>query len=350
MTLGDGFGSSPRGRGTRAGQNKGTWGWRFIPAWAGNTAVSCRTGLDRSVHPRVGGEHWGFTILMAMLAGSSPRGRGTLWVRPLGHGCSRFIPAWAGNTNFPCCRCRAAAVHPRVGGEHLSTSWETVPLGGSSPRGRGTPGCRCFRSQNQRFIPAWAGNTPALPHPSAEHAVHPRVGGEHVSIFSSHLFDGGSSPRGRGTHGDDRRGLWRARFIPAWAGNTMHDWQPKQHWPVHPRVGGEHSSPRSPMAGAAGSSPRGRGTLMPLCPAMMPIRFIPAWAGNTPGHDRDSMCKPVHPRVGGEHLGRIWSVSFRAGSSPRGRGTPVPTPHGDADQRFIPAWAGNTAHMEDRND
>ena len=50
------------------------------------------------------------------------------------------------------------------------------------------------------------------------------------------------------------------RFIPACAGNTI--WRLKKHLPsaVHPRVCGEHSVPRLPVAGWYGSSPRVRGT------------------------------------------------------------------------------------------
>ena len=58
-------------------------------------------------------------------------------------------------------------------------------------------------------------------------------------------------------------GLSRAqcRFIPAWAGNTaVVDWM-NATVTVHPRVGGEHHRRRGVAGSAAGSSPRGRGTL-----------------------------------------------------------------------------------------
>ncbi len=92
----------------------------------------------------------------------------------------RFIPAWAGNTLGRYPRQQTVAVHPRVGGEHGGTMMRMPYTGGSSPRGRGTPSLDADRCLFTRFIPAWAGNTnPAtglvIPDP-----VHPRVGGEHI--------------------------------------------------------------------------------------------------------------------------------------------------------------------------
>ncbi len=54
----------------------------------------------------------------------------------------------------------------------------------------------------------------------------------------------------------------------------------------------------------------------------------------------------VHPRVGGEHLVAVREYQEVAGSSPRGRGTLVGTLIAERDQRFIPAWAGNTARRK----
>ena len=76
-------------------------------------------------------------------------------------------------------------------------------------------------------------------------------------------------------------GWWR--FIPAWAGNTTCPLNEDSSSPVHPRVGGEHGSNGRPRGLAFGSSPRGRGTLLPPVTIILKLRFIPAWAGNTRG-------------------------------------------------------------------
>ena len=70
---------------------------RFIPAWAGNMKRTTNRRLQRTVHPRVGGEHAQATSGFPLQAGSSPRGRGTYSSGPITVLQSRFIPAWAGN-------------------------------------------------------------------------------------------------------------------------------------------------------------------------------------------------------------------------------------------------------------
>ena len=135
------------------------------------------------------------------------------------------------------------------------------------------------------------------------------------------------------------------RFIPAWAGNTP---GVSAAWPaatVHPRVGGEHFEEIAPILGITGSSPRGRGTPTKPRQAQPVRRFIPAWAGNTKAEPWIRCKYSVHPRVGGEHIVLIPKLAGPDGSSPRGRGTPdVQDAHCLA-CRFIPAWAGNTIVM-----
>ena len=45
------------------------------------------------------------------------------------------------------------------------------------------------------------------------------MGGEPALTFNPNKYDGGSSPRGRGTHLTRSSTVAKARFIPAWAGN-----------------------------------------------------------------------------------------------------------------------------------
>ena len=71
-----------------------------------------------------------------------------------------------------------AQVHPRVGGEQYSDCNPSPRLAGSSPRGRGTVGPRLLKFEFVRFIPAWAGNSIRLSIDCSHVAVHPRVGGE----------------------------------------------------------------------------------------------------------------------------------------------------------------------------
>ena len=233
----------------------------------------------------------------------------------------RFIPAWAGNTPHRLMRSAASSVHPRVGGEHMPLSAACVSSTGSSPRGRGTRPLRLLQHFRHRFIPAWAGNTPAPPAAALSPPVHPRVGGEHDINAAATGPGGGSSPRGRGTRdgcGDLDQVL---RFIPAWAGNTLPRRMKDVQKPVHPRVGGEHHSVLSCSSTCFGSSPRGRGTHLLSSYKRRIGRFIPAWAGNTRRHRGGRGRRAVHPRVGGEHQHAPRLQGDDPGSSPRGRGT-----------------------------
>ena len=174
-----------------------------------------------TVHPRVGGEHaFDFRDDLHRV-GSSPRGRGTHRRRRICRTWCRFIPAWAGNTAV--CRIQSilGPVHPRVGGEHLDGIDSTTFGTGSSPRGRGTHHVVGDDAHRVRFIPAWAGNTSLWAWALATASVHPRVGGEHILLRSPKGWYTGSSPRGRGTRVQRLVAHARFRFIPAWAGNTL---------------------------------------------------------------------------------------------------------------------------------
>ena len=111
-------GSSPRGRGTLAVDYLVLREGRVIPAWAGNTLPRSRSRRKCAGHPRVGGEHQVAALNNNYGTGSSPRGRGTRAGRPAQQRDARVIPAWAGNTSFRAPHCCLYSGHPRVGGEH----------------------------------------------------------------------------------------------------------------------------------------------------------------------------------------------------------------------------------------
>ena len=108
-----------------------------------------------------------------------------------------------------------------------------------------------------------------------------------------------------------------------------------------------------------GSSPRVRGTVIPLQNSVQNSRFIPACAGNSSpswpcsrrgrfipacAGNRHRVCKlqPVHPRVCGEQWSARPYQLHCPGSSPRVRGT-GPRPNRKRPcRRFIPACAGNS--------
>ena len=195
-----------------------------------------------------------------------------------------------------------ARVHPRLRGEHSKGVGGDFDAAGSSPLTRGTPArCACPWPW-RRFIPAYAGNTPAHPARRRGPPVHPRLRGEHC-MWSR------TAPNS-------------AWFIPAYAGNTGADGRCKIAHAVHPRLRGEHLDQLHLQAQLVGSSPLTRGTRR-----RAGCDYRPA---------------AVHPRLRGEHSGLSQFGDHLVGSSPLTRGTLCLVVRHGGKCRFIPAYAGNT--------
>ena len=169
----------------------------------------------------MGGENSCDVAKNARDTGSSPRGRGKQLVRFPAFPVGGLIPAWAGKTARGWLPLRTWWAHPRVGGENYIPWPITVPLMGSSPRGRGKPRRDARRLHQRRLIPAWAGKTarPGSTSPLTE--AHPRVGGENLICSDHRRVLCGSSPRGRGKPTRSPRRTKPGGLIPAWAGKTV---------------------------------------------------------------------------------------------------------------------------------
>ena len=132
------IGSSPLTRGTRVQTRRSRQRYRFIPAYAGNSAQGKARNLLRSVHPRLRGELVKIQALTNFTAGSSPLTRGTQFFRRSVCVIDRFIPAYAGNSNDHFRPLRNFEVHPRLRGELPAPIRQTSKHLGSSPLTRGT--------------------------------------------------------------------------------------------------------------------------------------------------------------------------------------------------------------------
>ncbi len=159
---------------------------------------------------------------------------------------------------------------------------------------------------------------------------------------------GGSSPLARGTRFAGVAHNVPVRFIPAGAGNTRWPTPASTGFPVHPRWRGEHASATWVLSTRAGSSPLARGT--PEFPFALHHhwRFIPAGAGNTTPWRCRYRPRSVHPRWRGEHRIAARIAAAMAGSSPLARGTHLTGADEVAQARFIPAGAGNTPFATSR--
>ncbi len=304
-----------------------------------------RTWLTITVHPRVCGERTSSSLIVGSSAGSSPRVRGTHAPPLAAKFDCRFIPACAGNAEEYPAQDLYIPVHPRVCGERVAAALAATGQAGSSPRVRGTLWMRDCREPKYRFIPACAGNAVQTNPLANRRAVHPRVCGERRRVYYAFARPFGSSPRVRGTHVSGSRRVDGERFIPACAGNARRAHGALRPATVHPRVCGERRSPTLNGAYRVGSSPRVRGTRLRSRHPEARVRFIPACAGNAarvrPGVDGYA----VHPRVCGERANATADPLDPGGSSPRVRGTHADTPIRSARSRFIPACAGNAPRV-----
>ena len=275
---------------------------------------------DRA-HPHVCGEHPRQSSHTAVHWGSSPRMRGTPLSAFRVAESPGLIPTYAGNTpRFGPCRWSTRA-HPHVCGEHQPNGHMTSYELGSSPRMRGTRGQQLHALDFAGLIPTYAGNTSAL--------------GMHCCI-------GSSSPRMRGTRLINRIQVTRRGLIPTYAGNTCSRLVRLGLGWAHPHVCGEHAAAPTTSAPPLGSSPRMRGT--PWFQAQHPewVGLIPTYAGNTYWRARIRKSWWAHPHVCGEHKGEAEQSLKLEGSSPRMRGTLVRVRGFGRKIGLIPTYAGNT--------
>ena len=233
---------------------------RIIPALAGNTLPASLLMCSNRDHPRACGEHEHRAVTPPVTQGSSPRLRGTPQCRlsrPLSIG---IIPALAGNTTGCVVWATYPWDHPRACGEHFPVGQPERGRQGSSPRLRGTHGCRPTSAVRRGIIPALAGNTKSTSPIALHNWDHPRACGEHVTIPADAILTAGSSPRLRGTPDNHARNGRTGGIIPALAGNTFAVVAPHvPHWD-HPRACGEHANSNNSKRSPPPSSPRLRGT------------------------------------------------------------------------------------------
>ena len=213
---------------------------------------------------------------------------------------------------------------------------------GSSPLARGTPALSHRALWRARLIPARAGNTRIENVLIWDTAAHPRSRGEHIKEVSPSGKQGGSSPLARGT---PRFGCMRGlsgRLIPARAGNTWFSGDGTTRAPAHPRSRGEHTHKELELDPANGSSPLARGTLPRGHHNSAGLRLIPARAGNTVDVAAGVQAHAAHPRSRGEHRRCSCRRPGSCGSSPLARGTRIEQLNHVISSRLIPARAGNT--------
>ena len=192
------------------------------------------------------------------------------------------------------------------------------------------------------LIPARAGNTRRPSNYRHYRRAHPRSRGEHIASAAPRQAWQGSSPLARGTRWREKPQESARGLIPARAGNTRPDRDPRTRSWAHPRSRGEHESLSAIRAWLRGSSPLARGTPGNADYAIQGGGLIPARAGNTTCENLQLQLDWAHPRSRGEHLSRPYHGIGSRGSSPLARGTHAGAGFIEHARGLIPARAGNT--------
>ena len=193
------LGPSPRARGSRGRHHGPVVGLRSIPACAGEPHRTHRPAAPCWVHPRVRGGAVRVRALGVGLDGPSPRARGSLGGAPLRHARRGSIPACAGEPTAATNGCARARVHPRVrGGAYPAPNGVRV-IAGPSPRARGSHATVRGLDLRVRSIPACAGEPASSLRSVVPPRVHPRVRGGAMRTCDSADPTAGPSPRARGS-------------------------------------------------------------------------------------------------------------------------------------------------------
>ena len=192
----------------------------IIPAYAGSTHQPCVVRSAERDHPRIRGEHDLYALLSASTWGSSPHTRGAHFALLFEVDGDGIIPAYAGSTQTGYAVALPRRDHPRIRGEHVSSTHVPPQWAGSSPHTRGAPILILRRRGFDRIIPAYAGSTLAEVVGGHSDGDHPRIRGEHRFPCASVSDVSGSSPHTRGAPRRHVTHLLSQGIIPAYAGST----------------------------------------------------------------------------------------------------------------------------------
>ena len=164
--------------------------------------------------------------------------------------------------------------------------------------------CHC-KTLRIRITPAYAGNTLAVLHGRGLFGDHPRICGEHSCVAGGGMRVIGSPPHMRGTPQIASSLGERIGITPAYAGNTRANRTTGTDIKDHPRICGEHRLGLTPPTGSTGSPPHMRGTRLGRTIGGDARGITPAYAGNTNLRIFIRLLLWDHPRICGEHSGKM---------------------------------------------
>ena len=181
-------GTSPHARGPHEIRILGEVHRGNIPACAGTTQPSGRRARWSREHPRMRGDHTLLDCDTVIDAGTSPHARGPLVCRLPPVVAVGNIPACAGTTSTATPTRSGEREHPRMRGDHSLISVPDVELVGTSPHARGPLKADHRRYLDVGNIPACAGTTTPLKWPRRATREHPRMRGDHASSSAAGIM------------------------------------------------------------------------------------------------------------------------------------------------------------------
>ncbi len=235
--------------------------------------------------------HWG--------NGLSPRERGNRdSLSPSSSSCGS-IPARAGESLASARLTSVTRVYPRASGGTETMTGIPSTRNGLSPRERGNPIATHIGQSSPRSIPARAGEPAVRIRPNGTSTVYPRASGGTPVLPDITLPVGGLSPRERGNHRILDRDELRGGSIPARAGEPYSASNIARRAAVYPRASGGTSESHSSTTDRSGLSPRERGNPFKRTATLIPMRSIPARAGEPPPLRGRCAQRSVYPRASG---------------------------------------------------
>ena len=223
---------------------------------------------------------------------------------------------------------RAQRDHPRMRGGDESSRSTNQANGGPSPHARGRPASLFVALCVRGTIPACAGETLRKVYPQYLSRDHPRMRGGDDLFFIDIRHPKGPSPHARGRLRQSLCTLLPLRTIPACAGETFHRFL---HWLIvgdHPRMRGGDFPEEAAAIEGEGPSPHARGRLIGEGWRSEHRGTIPACAGET------GLC-PVRTRRLRDHP-RMRGGDFDIAAMDRMIMGPSPHARGRREQRLIP--------------
>ena len=284
----------------------------------------------------------------SQIRGSSPHARGAQHLLRLCSDICGIIPACAGSTPTYCRMRKCGGDHPRMRGEHSQQVFCPSPLRGSSPHARGARAAGTAGEVQVGIIPACAGSTSSAILISFSSRDHPRMRGEHALSLLGLPHIAGSSPHARGAPIPEGESFLLCGIIPACAGSTWCYQCDCAKSGDHPRMRGEHVGRMNDLMQTQGSSPHARGAPRRCRGRPRRAGIIPACAGSTSTAREYPTSTRDHPRMRGEHCLWLHCGGAPRGSSPHARGAQPLRYGAGAFFGIIPACAGSTKSQYSR--